>query len=281
MLPQVQAKSESRSSLFRKLWEANSIICRSGADWYSPRAAEKFAGCSRVTLRKWRTTCPHLKGQRGTKTKAFAVLGREPVDYFLRADLDIVKKAVRPRNNWRVKLPPLEGNWLTDDIFQTSDGLLYFSVADLTTNYPTISSLMWHRWSQHPSADLGRRIRAFLVDRPEGRRQPNVCHHRTQIVWEQKDVELAASQRMDAEKRCHPPHHPGKWLSDELRNDNEFGVCARDSYLESHIHRHKVYFGVRRRQPSPALDSSENGGKPRWRRVPKRHGFGTVIVTPA
>jgi hypothetical protein len=98
-------------------------------------------------------------------------------------------------------------------------------------------------------------------------------------VWAQKDVEAVVRQRVNEknERRC-PPGTPGKWLTTDLWQDDEFGVCGRDGYLADRFGRSKTYFVHRRRHAHPALNPAVNAGRPRSRRLPKLTELGRVVI---
>jgi hypothetical protein len=187
-------------------------------------------------------------------------------------------------------LPTTEGKWLDEHIFRTAAGVDCVDRHYLTDNHPGIGLENWRRWLKSLNPDLGRKLRGFDVQSHPNMRAKG---YETTIVWVQSDVELAARQRTDTRARKTPPDLPGRWLTETVWEDQEFGKCLRDEQLAGLLKRTTNYLVGRRHRPHPALDRNGNGGKPRFRKVPKlttgdtllkrsgkrRLGEGLVIVS--
>jgi hypothetical protein len=175
-------------------------------------------------------------------------------------------------------LPTVEGKWLSETIFQATGGAICFDISYLKTAppYSDVYYTNWYAWLERPNADIGRTIHAFIAP---PRAKVTRGWGRTRIIWPQAEADLVVGQRADLNNRRRPPSAPGRWLSEDLWQDDEYGVCARDDALAEALGRSSQVLTNRRRHAHPALDPKVNGGRVRFRRVPKLSMPQPVVVS--
>jgi hypothetical protein len=251
--------------------------------WYTVTGAQRIAGAHGPSIIRWgERPGRYLDGRCIEKRKAppYRPLCKVPeVTLYFGPDLEeIGRRRIAARGGRRLPkvLPKAKGKWLHEHIFQTTDGVVCFDAQYLKKTYPAVAWATWYAWLEEPSADMGRTLRAFVAPPGPG---SEGGQYRARIVWEQGDVEAVVRQVTDSDARRRPLTCPGEWLSDDLWQDREYGVCARDGYLSERLDVYDSYLAVKRRHRHPVLDSAVNGGKPRSRRVPKLSGRHTVLVS--
>jgi hypothetical protein len=177
---------------------------------------------------------------------------------------------VAERRSWKDELPRAGGHWIGQHTFVTDAGSVcidYHILKTEETYKAVVNPTTWHAWLRNENPVLGRKPTAFLVKgNPEWPRR--LASDQPVIVWLKEDVKTIIEHRKDAALQKSPPGLRGTWV-EEVWEDDDFGDCLRDQFLATIFRRSNVYFVKHRRRPHPALDPNVNGGKPRWRKVPK------------
>jgi hypothetical protein len=179
----------------------------------------------------------------------------------------------------KISLPKASGKWLTEHIFQLADGRICFHYRHLEERFKEIEPSNWYLWLKVPNADLDRTIRAFLVPNPKRGKGVAGNRHAYIRVWLQEDADLVLALRTDPGKRYRPVASPGKWLTDEIWQDDEYGACGRYEFLCKHYGRSdSKYFYYWEHHRHPAIDPTVNEGKARSRRVPGLNNHHRAMV---
>src|SRR5262249_31175911 len=125
---------------------------------------------------------------------------------------------------------------------------------------PTIGQSLWYSWHRRSCQDLdpsinGGKCRAFLV--PAYTEKPK---YPLETVWLQDDADRIIERRASPEKRRTPKEVNGRFLSPEVWEDAEYGICLTDKGLRDFFAGEPIFspstdfFANGRRQTHPALD---------------------------
>jgi hypothetical protein len=165
---------------------------------------------------------------------------------------------------------PIEGAWLGNGIFHGKNKRIYLNIRFLKATHPfsSINQGLWYEWIKvqctelDPTVNFGR-IRAFKAPALPG-------ESKEQTVWDKEDATRIATRRSDSSTR-RTTHRPGTFLSDEIWDDQEHGVCAPTKYLATLLKRNRSWFYLWFDREHPALPPNVNAAKPRYCDLPPRN----------